>query len=91
VIAVIGTPIAAFYVFESFFNPNPIVRIVLRTAPVLLAAVWTLWLDKSRPFENAPESVRLAGRIGLLVLIMAFAVALLGFGINWLYDPTRIV
>ncbi len=87
----LATPVAAVYVFESFLNPNPILRIVLRTLPVLPAAIWTLWFDRSRPLEGASDTVRLAGRIALLVIIMAFAIALLGFGINWLYDPNRII
>jgi len=47
VLAVIAAPLGGFYVIESFINPNPVVRIVLRTAPVLPAAIWTLWLDRS--------------------------------------------
>ncbi|MDQ6885478.1 MAG: hypothetical protein M3077_14775 [Candidatus Dormibacteraeota bacterium] len=64
---------------------------MLRTAPVLPAAVWTLWFDRSRPLEGASGRLRLAGRISLLVVIMLFGIALLGFGINWLYDPNRII
>jgi hypothetical protein len=63
----------------------------LRTAPVLPAAIWTLWLDRSRPFESWPPQIRIAARVLLLLAIMAFAVALLGLFINWLYDPSRIV
>lgn len=91
VLAVVGVPIGALYVIESFINPSPLMRIVLRTAPVLPAAIWTLWFDRSRPLENRPPIIRDAARLGLLVLIVAFAIAILGFGLNWLYDPNRIV
>ena len=87
----IGVPIAAFYVVESFINPNPVARIVLRTLPVLPAAIWTLWFDKSRPFETWPAAWKAAARVAVLLGIMAFAIALLGLGINWLYDPSRII
>jgi hypothetical protein len=62
----------------------------LRTAPVLPAAIWTLWFDRSRPFESFPPPIRICARVFLLLGIMAFAIALLGFFINWLYDPSRI-
>jgi len=91
VLAVIAAPLGGFYVIESFINPNPVVRIVLRTAPVLPAAIWTLWLDRSRPLDAWPAPWRTVGRVALLLAIMVFAFALLGLGINWLYDPSRIV
>lgn len=84
-------PFAAIYVIVAFTAPNPILRIVLRSAPVLPVAVWTLWFDRSRPFERRPPTIRLSGRLVLLVLIMAFAVAVLGIGLNWLYDPSRVI
>jgi hypothetical protein len=84
-------PSAAIYVIEAFTAPSPILRIVLRTTPVLPVAVWTLWFDRSRPFEERPPTIRLSGRLVLLVLIMAFAVAVLGIGLNWLYDPNRVI
>jgi hypothetical protein len=84
-------PLAAIYVIEAFTAPSPILRIVLRTTPVLPVAVWTLWFDRSRPFEERPPTIRLSGRLVLLVLIMAFAVAVLGIGLNWLYDPNRVI
>lgn len=90
-IIVLATPVAAFYVFESFLNPNPVVRIVLRTLPVLPAAMWTLWFDRSRPLERWPAPTRSAARLLLLLVIMIFAIAVLGLGINWLYDPNRIL
>gem|GEM_PF-4651512 len=76
---------------DSFVYPNPVTRIVLRTAPVLPAAIWTLWFDRSRPFESWPQPIRIGSRVLLLLAIMAFAIALLGLFINWLYDPSRIV
>jgi hypothetical protein len=83
--------IAAFYVVEAFIAPNPLVRIVLRTLPVLPVAVWTLWFDRSRPFEHQTEAIRMLARVALLLLVMGVAVALLGVGLNWLYDPNRVI
>lgn len=88
---VILVPIAGFYVIEAFIAPSPLVRIVLRSVPVLPVAIWTLWFEKSRPLEGQPPAIRVAGRIVLLALVMAFAVALLGIGLNWLYDPGRVI
>lgn len=90
-LAAVLIPIAGIYVIEAFTAPSPVVRIVLRTMPVLPVAIWTLWFDRSRPFERRPPRIRLSGRLALLVLVMAFAVALLGFGLNWLYDPSRVI
>jgi hypothetical protein len=84
-------PVAAVYVIEAFSAPSPILRIVLRSAPVLPVAIWTLWFDRSRPFEGRPPAIRLSRRLALLLLVMAFAVALLGIGLNWLYDPSRVI
>jgi small-conductance mechanosensitive channel len=83
--------VAGFYVIEAFIAPSPLVRIVLRSLPVLPVAIWTLWYEKSRPFVRQRPLIRVAGRILLLVLVMAFAVAVLGIGLNWLYDPTRVI
>ena len=91
VLLAILIPLAAIYVIAAFTAPGPILRIVLRTSPVLPVAVWTLWFDRSRPFEGRPPAIRLSGRLVLLVLIMAFAVAILGIGLNWLYDPRRVL
>src|SRR5438874_9680513 len=90
-VAVIFIPLAGFYVIEAFIAPNPLVRIGLRSLPTLPVAIWTLWYDKSRPFEREQPTIRFAGRLLLLVLVMAFAVAILGIGLNWLYDPTRVI
>ena len=90
-VGVILIAIAGFYVIEAFVAPNPLLRIVLRSLPVLPVAIWTLWYDRSRPFERAQPMIRVAGRILLLVLVMAFAIALLGVGLNWLYDPIRVI
>jgi hypothetical protein len=90
VLLAILIPLAAIYVIAAFTAPSPILRIVLRTSPVLPVAVWTLWFDRSRPFEGRTTAVRLSGRLVLLVLIMAFAVAVLGIGLNWLYSPERV-
>src|SRR6266550_4544971 len=90
-VGVILIAIAGFYVIEAFVAPNPLLRIVLRSLPVLPVAIWTLWYDTSRPFERAQPMIRVAGRILLLVLVMAFAIVLLGVGLNWLYDPIRVI
>ena len=90
-IVVILIPVAGLYVIEAFIAPVPLVRIVLRSLPVLPVAIWTLWYEKSRPFEQQPPTRRAASRILLLVLVMAFAVTVLGFGLNWLYDPNRVI
>jgi hypothetical protein len=68
-----------------------LVRIGLRSLPVLPVAIWTLWFENSRPLEREGPVIRTAGRILLLVLVMAFAVAILGIGLNWLYDPDRVI
>jgi hypothetical protein len=90
-IAVILLPIATAYVIAAFIAPNPLVRIVLRSLPVLPLGIWTLWYEQSRPFERQRPMIRVAGRILLLVLVTAFAVAVLGIGLNWLYDPDRVI
>jgi hypothetical protein len=83
--------LAGFYVIEAFIATSPLLRIVLRTLPVLPVAIWTLWFDRSRPFERQTPTIRWAGRAALLLVVMAFAVALLGLGLNWLYDPARFI
>jgi hypothetical protein len=90
-VVVVLIALAGFYVIEAFIAPNPLLRIVLRSLPVLPVAIWTLWFDRSRPFERQRPAVRVAGRILLLVLVVAFAVAILGVGLNWLYDPNRVL
>jgi hypothetical protein len=90
-VVVVLIPLAGFYVIEAFTAPNPLVRIVLRSLPVLPVAIWTLWFDASRPLEQQPKPIRLAGRVALLLVVMALAVALLGIGLNWLYDPNRVI
>ena len=90
-IAVVLIPLAGFYVIEAFIAPNPLVRIVLRSLPVLPIAIWTLWFENSRPLEQQRPAIRLAGRTLLLVLVMVFAVAILGIGLNWLYNPDRFL
>jgi hypothetical protein len=64
---------------------------VLRSLPVLPVAIWTLWFDSSRPLERQPATIRLTGRIALLLVVMALAVGLLGIGLNWVYDPKRFI
>jgi hypothetical protein len=90
-IVVVLIPLAGLYVIEAFIAPHPLIRIVLRSLPVLPVAIWTLWFDRSRPFERQGPSIRQIGRIALLLVVMAFAVALLGIGLNWLYDPGRFI
>jgi len=91
VVVVVLIPAAGFYVIEAFFAPNPLIRIVLRSLPVLPIAIWTLWFDSSRPLQRQPPAVRLTGRVALLLVVMALAVALLGLGLNWVYDPSRVI
>jgi hypothetical protein len=88
---VVLIPVAGFYVIEAFIAPSPLLRIVLRSLPLFPVAIWTLWFDRSRPFERQAPAIRRIGRVGLLLLVMAFAVALLGLGLNWLYDPARFI
>jgi uncharacterized integral membrane protein len=90
-VAIVLIALAGLYVVEAFAAPNPLVRIVLRTLPVLPVAVWTLWFDRSRPFEHQTEAIRMLARVALLLLVMGVAVALLGVGLNWLYDPNRVI
>jgi hypothetical protein len=87
----IAIPLAAVYVIEAFTASSPMLRIVLRCLPVLPVAVWTLWFDRSRPFQRRAPAVRSGGRVLLLLLVMAFAIAVLGIGLNWLYDPGQFV
>ena len=84
-------PVAGVYVIEAFTAPSPLLRIVLRSLPVLPVAIWTLWFDRSRPFKRRSPAIRLSARLALLVLVLAFAVAVLGIGLNWLYDPSRVI
>ena len=88
---VVLIPVAGFYVIEAFIAPSPLLRIVLRSLPVLPVAIWTLWFDRSRPFERQEPAIRHGGRVALLLVVMTFAVALLGIGLNWLYDPGRFI
>lgn len=88
---VAAAPLAALYVYLSFTHPNPAARIVLRTLPVLPLAVWTLWFDGERPFQEAGPPARTAARFVCLLGIMTVAIGLLGFGLNWLYDPSRVL
>jgi len=90
-IAVIVIPLATAYVIAAFVAPNPLIRIALRTIPVVPVAIWTLWFDRSRPFERQTAAIRMVARVALLVLVTAFAIALLGVGLNWLYDPQRVL
>ena len=90
-VVVVLIPLAGFYVIEAFVASDPLVRIGLRSLPVLPVAIWTLWFDRSRPFERQPPAIRCGGRVALLLVVMAFAVTVLGIGLNWLYDPNRVV
>ena len=90
----LGFPVVllgALYVIAAFIGPSPWLRIVLRCGPVLPVALWTLWFDRARPWQNEPPLRRAVGRIALLLAVMVFAFLLLGLGLNWLYDPRRIV
>ncbi|TMC42639.1 MAG: hypothetical protein E6J25_07780 [Chloroflexi bacterium] len=41
-IVVILIPVAGFYVIEAFIAPSPLLRIGLRSLPVVPLAIWTL-------------------------------------------------
>ena len=90
-VVVILVTLAGFYVIAAFIAPNPLLRILLRSLPVLPVAIWTLWFDRARPFNRQPPTLRVAGRVALLLVVMTFAVALLGIGLNWLYDQRRVI
>ncbi len=82
---------AAAYVYLAFFFPQPEVRIVLRSAPVVPFAIWAVFLDPRRPLRTAPPARRLVGQAVLLVATLVFAVLVLGLGLNWIFDPARVV
>jgi hypothetical protein len=84
-------PVAAAYVYVAFFFPQPDVRIVLRSAPVVPFAIWAVFLDPRRPLRTAPPARRLVGQAVLLVATLLFAVLVLGLGLNWIFDPSRVV
>jgi len=84
-------PVAAAYVYLAFFFPQPEVRIVLRSAPVVPFAIWAVFLDPRRPLRTAPPARRLVGQAVLLVATLVFAVLVLGLGLNWIFDPARVV
>ena len=83
--------LAGIYVVYAFIAPSPLLRILIRSAPFLPLAVWTLWFDAKRPLEGTRAPVRIAGRMLLLVMVMSLVVLVLGIGLNWLYDPNRVV
>jgi hypothetical protein len=89
--AIVLVAAAGAYVIAAFIVPSPLLRIVLRSLPVLPVAVWTLWFDRSRPFRQMTPVIRAGGRLALLLIVMGFAIALLGIGLNWLYDPSRVI
>ena len=83
--------LAGVYVVYAFIAPSPLLRIVMRSAPFLPLAIWTIWLDAKRPLDAMPPLVRRVGRVALLLLVMSVVVLVLGVGLNWLYDPSRII
>ena len=60
VLVVLLIVLAGFYVMEAFVVPDPLLRILLRSMPVLPLAIWTLWYEKSRPFEQRRPMIRIA-------------------------------
>jgi hypothetical protein len=82
--------VAAWYVYQSFVFPDPGLRILLRTIPVLPLAAWTIFFDRERPLRKVSGLAGVAGRVLLLAAMMAFAAAVLGLGLNWVYDPNRV-
>ena len=91
-IALLGVLIvvAGLYVVYAFIAPSPLLRILMRSAPFLPLAIWTIWLDAKRPLQHTATPLRFVGRIGLLLFVMSVVVLVLGIGLNWLYDPNRI-
>lgn len=87
---VVAIPLGALYIFGSFTESDPVIRLAMRVVPVLPLAIWTLWFDRTRPFASLPPAARLGTRVLSLLGIMALAVAVLGVGLNWLYDPGRV-
>ena len=79
--------LSGFWGYQAFVNPNPAIRILLRALPVLPPAIWVLYFDRSRPLERASRPARTTGRAALLAGTMAFALLVLGFGLDWLYEP----
>jgi len=58
ILAVIAAPLGGFYVIESFINPNPVARIVLRTAPVLPGGAAILGITHtSQAPQAAPAAI----------------------------------
>ena len=82
--------LACVYVVYAFTAPSPLLRILMRSAPFLPLAIWTIWLDAKRPLQHTATPLRFVGRIGLLLFVMSVVVLVLGIGLNWLYDPNRI-
>ncbi len=81
---------AAAYVYVAFFYPEPDVRIVLRTLPVVPFAIWAVYFDPRRPLRTVPLAARLVGQAVLLVATVLFAALVLGLGLNWIFDPRHI-
>ena len=82
--------LGAIYLIAAFSAPNPWLRILLRCLPVLPVAIWTIWFDPARPLDRASPKARFGARLVLLVAVMLFSLLLLGIGLNWLYDPSRV-
>ena len=82
--------LGSLYLYQAFLGLNPMMRITLRTVPILPLAIWTLWFDSARPFQEAARPVRIAGRVVLLLAVMTLALLVLGIGLNQLYDPAGV-
>src|SRR5438270_11699772 len=76
-VVIIG--LAGFYVIEAFIAPYPLIRVVLRSLLVLPFAIWTLWVEKSRPLKRRPPLIGAGWRIPLPELAADFACAAPGF------------
>lgn len=90
-VALVGAVLASLYLYQAFFSPSPDLRVALRTIPILPLAIWTLWFDAGRPLRTAAGPVRTVGRVFLLLVVMTFALLLLGLGLNAIYDPSRVI
>ncbi len=89
ILLVPAVPILAGYLYETFVNSNPATRIVLRTLPILPLALWVIFVDATRPLQEASFPLKAAGRMVLLAGSMTFAFVVLGLGLNWLFEPKR--
>ncbi len=86
ILLVPAVPLSLWYLSQAFLHPSLWVRVAFRSLPVLPLAIWAIYLDPTRPLEQRSPMVRAIGRAVMLLAAMAFAVVVLGFLLDWLYD-----